>query len=432
MTSIQSGPSYHWTHEKAERWNALKRESTLMLIRRIVEHSDEMALHVFHETRTLFYRNGKWVRLVEFLRALRDSSAGYNPGSINISEVSDDSYDLTLAKFRNIPSPSVATQSSLEDDRSKDQFTWNVDCRHHFKSLMNKIEAELSRKALTSENDVESAVSKITTKFVGRHFYLSLKECRRRKTTSIRYAWAVQGRVLYLYYPAYLTAAQFLNWLEDNMKDVDLDALNEKDRIQAIIDEKYPCGANIRADDPEILEEAKREDKPWLDQKHPGGTDIQADDPETADNLGMEDKPPIEYNEGNEFSDRLGIHVAKEKSENLDDLRPAIRSLGKERVYNLVKRIFTDMADEQYNLSEVARKFNLSKATLSRFAGSDWRKDEDIKQLSKADIPDLWINTARVLAKNTTLMETVKSTGFVGAIDDILTIVGPQKGPNDE
>ena len=149
----------------------------------------------------------------------------------------------------------------------------------------------------------------------------------------------------------------------------------------------------------------------------------------------MEDKPPIEYKEGNQFSDRLSDHVAKEKSENLEDLRPAIGSLGKEGVYNLVSRIFADMADEQYNLSEVARDFNLSKATLSRFAGSDWLrsgKDEDMEQLSKADIPDLWINTTRVLAENPTLMETVRNTGFGGDIDDILTIVGPKEGQKNE
>ena len=185
-------------------------------------------------------------------------------------------------------------------------------------------------------------------------------------------------------------------------------------------------------DDPEILEESESEDKPCIDQKYFGGTYVQADDPKIADKLGMEDKPPIENEEGYQFSNRLSIHVAKEKSENLEELRPAIKSLGKEGVYNLVSRIFADMADEQYNLSEVARNFDLSKATLSRFAGSDWRKDEDMKELSKSDIPDLWINTARVLAENPTLMETVRNTGFGGNIDDILTVIGPKEGQENE
>ena len=180
------------------------------------------------------------------------------------------------------------------------------------------------------------------------------------------------------------------------------------------------------------LKNPEGEDESWIDKKYPGDTDVLTDDPEIADELKIEGKPPIEYKEGNQFSDRLSVHVAKEKSENLEELRPAIRSLGKEGVYNLVNRIFADMADEQYNLSEVARNFNLSKATLSRFAGSDWLKDEDMNQLSKADIPDLWINTTRVLAENPILMETVKNTGFGYVIDDILTIVGPKEGQKNE
>lgn len=402
-----------------------------MLIRRIVKNSDEVALHVFHETRTLFYRNGQWVRLVEFLRALKDSSAGNNPGSINISEVSDDAYDLTLAKFRNIPSQKLVIQDSLEDV-SNSQFTWNVDCRLHFRSLLRQIDAELSEKAITSETDIESTVSELSTRFVARHFYWSLKECRRRNTNSIRYAWAVQGRVLYLYYPAYLTAAQFLNWLENNMKDVDLDAPNEKDRIQAIIDEKYPCGANIGVDDPKILEASSGKDEPSIDRSYHCDTYLPAHDPAIADEIASENKTPSEYREGHQFFECLSAHVAREKSENLEELRPAIGSLGKEGVYNLVNRIFADIADEQYNLSEVARNFNISKATLSRFAGSEWRKDEDIGQLSKADIPDLWINTAHALAENRTLMETVRDTGFGYVIDDILRIVGPKEGQKNE
>ena len=101
-------------------------------------------------------------------------------------------------------------------------------------------------------------------------------------------------------------------------------------------------------------------------------------------------------------------------------------------MYNLVNRIFTDMEDEQYNLSEVARNFNLSKATLSRFAGSDWLGNEETGQISRADIPDLWINTANVLAENPALTETLKNTGYADVIDDILTIVGPQKGSQNE
>ena len=410
--------------------------STVSLIRKIVEDSDELALHVFHETRTLFYRSGKWVRLAEFVMAMKDGSIRSEEEDkskhTDISEVSDDAYDLTMAKFRNLPSQNLKPGKADKNASDNNRFTWNVDCRLYFKALLKKIDTALNKAAITSEIDIEETVANIATRFVIHHFHLSIKESKRRNTISIRYAWDVGGRIIYLFYPSHLTAKQFRKWLEDNIKDVNPDAPDEKNRIQKIIDQKYPCGANIRANDPEIIEGPEMEDKPRIDQKYPGGTNVQAYDPEIADKLGMEDKPSIENEEGDQFSNRLSVHVAKEKSDNLEELRPAIGMLGEEGVYNLVSRIFADMADEHYNLSEVARNFNLSKATLSRFAGSDWLKDEDMGQLSKSDIPDLWINTTRVLAKNPTFMETVRNSGFGGVINGILTIVGPQKGPNDD
>jgi hypothetical protein len=413
------------------RFNSLKKESTVSLMRRIVDNSDTLAVKVFHEMRRLFYRSGKWVRLAEFVRALKDSSVGgareEKSAFINMSEVSDSAYDLTLAKFRNIPSQNL--NPVMTDNKG---FTWNVDCRKYFKALLEKIDTTLNEEKITSEIDIENRVAEIAMGFVIGHFDLSMKECKRRDTTSTRYVWEVGGRKIYLFRPSHLTAGQLRKWLEDNIADINPDAPHEQDRIQAMIDKKHPCGATIRTDDHEILEAQERDNELWSDQKYPSGTSVQADDPEIVDEPGMEDKPSIEYNEGSQFSARLSVYVAKEKSENLNALRPAIGILGKEGVHDLVIRIFEDMEDGQYNLSKVARDFTLSKATLSRFAGSDWRKDEDMKQLSKEDIPDLWINTSRVLAENTALMETVKSTKYFGVIDDILAIVGPKEGQKNE
>lgn len=413
------------------QWNALKKESTISLLRRIVQDSDTLALKVFHETRTLFYRNGKWVRLTEFVRSLKESSlrgAGEDiPTHIDMGKASDNAYDLTLAKFYNIPSQdlkSVKEDSSASDNNG---FTWNVDCRFYFKQLLKNIDEDLSKKPIISEADIEEKVASIITRFVIRHFHLSMKESKRRDTTSIRYAWEVGGRIIYLFYPSYLTAKQFRKWLEDNVTDINPDAPDEKNRIQKIIDQKYPCGADIRVDDPKTFEDPEMEDNPGIGYKEGSRSSNKL-----SLDFAMEDKYWIEHTEGNQFSDSLRLYVAKEKSEHLDDLRPAIRNLGKEVVYNLVNRIFMDIADEQYNLSEVASNFNLSKATLSRFAGSDWLKDEDMEQLSKADIPDLWINTARVLAEHTNLMETVKNTQYSSIIDDILTIVSPKEGQENE
>lgn len=406
MDHKSSGHIHSNVHEsETARLNALKKESTISLMRRIVDDSDRLALRIFHDTRTLFYYNGKWLRLAEFVITLRDRKIrekGEDESNRNyMSHVTDEAYDLTLAKFHNIPSEKH--DKLISDDGTSDAngFTWGVDCRLYFKYLLENIDTELKKKQVTSEADIEAKVASIANGFVRRHFYLSLKECRRRDTTSIRHPWEVNGRIIYLFRPSHLTAKQFRDWLEKHITDFNPDDPYEKNRIQEIIDQKYSRGVIVPDDDPEIAKE-----------------------------LGIIDKDRLELNEGNQFSDRLSVYVAKEKSCNLEKLRPAIKKLGKENVYNLVNRIFKDMVEEQYNLSEVARHFSLSKATLSRFAGSEWFEDRD--QQSRIEIPDLWANTARVLAKHPQLMETVRTSGFAGAIEEILKMITPKKEPKNE
>jgi len=55
-----------------------------------------------------------------------------------------------------------------------------------------------------------------------------------------------------------------------------------------------------------------------------------------------------------------------------------------------------------------------------------------MSQISNADIPDLWINTAHVLAEHPEFMEIVMNTGFKDVIDNILRIIDPQEDPKNE
>ena len=397
-------PNQNMNHPEPARLQLLKKESTISLIQRIAEDSDVLALKVFHETRNSFYRNGRWVRLVEFIRALKDGrlQEDENQSShISMNEVLDDAYNLTLAKFYNIPAMNRDASKSQGNDESTERFTWNVDCRLYFKGLLNKIDRELMKELQISETDKESKVAMIMTRFVIKHFYLSKKECERRNKNSTRYEWKVKGKTIYLFYPSHLSAKQFREWLHENITEVDPDAPGERDRIQEIIDRACHRGENIQIDDPEFIKRYGKEDP----------------------SLSLQSEESC-------LCDRLSVDVAKEKSQNLSMLRPSIRSLGKEKVYELVNRIFTDLQDSKYELSRVALDFGLSKASLSRFAGSDWLKDIDNK--SEKMIPDLWVNTAHVLAENPVLMETVRSAGFSEILGIILKIIGPKKGPTNE
>jgi hypothetical protein len=99
----------------------------------------------------------------------------------------------------------------------------------------------------------------------------------------------------------------------------------------------------------------------------------------------------------------LAEAVADEKVKNIQKQRESIRALGKERLEQLILRIFKDLNDGQYKDKEVAEQFGLRKATFSRFAGSRW--------LQGNSIPDLWRNTTEVLSTNPTFKEVAINTG---------------------
>ena len=80
--------------------------------------------------------------------------------------------------------------------------------------------------------------------------------------------------------------------------------------------------------------------------------------------------------------------------------------LGKKRFKQLILRIFENIKSGEYSDEKLARDFGLSKATFSRFAGSQWHKKE-------TPIPDLWLNTAKVLSQNSTFKKVTKETGFL-------------------
>lgn len=398
--SITAGAGFR-VLDSAQRM-ALKKESTLSLIQRIVVESCLVALSVFHE-RSLFYHNGKWVRLAEFVLAMKEGKGREakrtNRPHLYREAIYDEVYDLTLAKFSNFPSPKTSSTKFGRAPQNNNRFTEKVDCRFYFKQLLEELDEELNEKQITAEIEIEEMVSKIATRFVVRHFYMSLKECRRRHKNSIKYAWRVKSRTWYLYYPSYLTPKQFLDWLEANVTEFDPGTFNEKDRIQALIDQNFPLGNKVQ-----------REDTDLVDQRS-----IQGDH-------------YVEYREGEQFVNKLSIRIAQEKSGNFKTLRPAIRDLGQTAVYDLVKRVFSDLADEKYDLGKVARDFKLSKSSLCRFAGTNWFRNlgKEIK------IPDLWANTAHVLASELVFMEAVENAGFVGALDMVLKVVKPKEGLNDD
>jgi len=198
---------------------------------------------------------------------------------------------------------------------------------------------------------------------VKRHFGFSLLESwRNGNGYDSRYAWAVTGGKIYVYFPRTLSGRARRAWLEANIDDPDPRRRGEAARIQAIVDREWPKFHTMPYDpaNPEIARHAAKN---------------QAPSSSTLDVF-----PTV----------RLAEIVAREKVANIDRQRPAIRALG-DSLYLLIIRIFNELRDGNDNFSaEIRQDFRLSKAALSRFAGTRWSRGGPDGEAFR--VPDLWRN----------------------------------------
>lgn len=176
-----------------------------------------------------------------------------------------------------------------------------------------------------------------------------------------------------------MTARQCRAWLESNVTTVRPIALPAVTGVQAIIDERlFP---------PQLA--ARRNARPITPS-----TAIQTPARLAAD--------------GGEADGRLAHFIACEKAEMIDQQRPAIRALGKSALMALVLRVFEAVVSGKYRPSAVARAFGLSKAAMTRFAGSRWSTRP---HGSPAGVPDLWRNMAQILATDEKFIEAAVKIG---------------------
>jgi hypothetical protein len=115
------------------------------------------------------------------------------------------------------------------------------------------------------------------------------------------------------------------------------------------------------------------------------------------------------------------LTIAQEKVHNIDQMRPAIRALGKESLHAIIMRIFDDIYGDKFEDNRIASEFGLSKATFSRFAGSRWFEKIDDE---KIQIPDLWQNMAKLMATDPDFMELALSAGIMPRLKKVCGIIG--------
>lgn len=358
------------------------------LIKKIVNESDPVALEEFHNNRTVFrFRSGEKceLRFIEFLYWLCEKVEYDKSLGRQAFEIASTAFDITLKKFKNLPGQSTLPVKT-DPQKNRTKRGRGPDCRRYYKAYLTRITKLFRDKPPASQIEAEDRAALCMQGLVRYHFYLDQLEAKRKISKSwSRYNWNIKGGTIRILMPVVINGHKRREWLEKNIKDPDPDKEGEKQRIQKIIDTKLKTVSKV------------------ID----GITELQ--------NGGA----PLWPKKDEEFGIILGQVVADEKAENIDQLRRSVRNLGKKKLKRMIVRIFEDVNSQEYEDGKIAKEFGLSKATFSRFAGSRWSE-------AKSPIPDLWLNTAKVLSEHEIFDEVATQTGYLEIAKTILRENSPQ------
>lgn len=374
--------------------SALSKESTVQLVRRIVERSDKLALRVLMEDRKLFHLKGEYPLLLpEFLLKMRDRLAPLDECDIADCDFADCVYDLTLSKYINLPD-SPGDQVNSTDHSLKGS---GVDCRNYYKPFLLSMERRINAGDFVNQAEEEFVAGQLLNKLIWKAFFFSKLECRRGSLFSVRYVWEVNGIKFTLWYPSYMKAKKFKEWLEEHFGDIHPDSRTEQKRLQkhlqSVIDRNLIRGFHISLDEPGADSILRVEDELCSQEVYEGFAIVRS----------------------------LAETVAQEKVENIHELRPSIKALGGRTLESLILQIFSALSGGDYEASRLADQYEISRPTFSRFAGSKWFEKKGDNEV--ATIPDLWRNTAQILRGNTVFMETVLACGVADGLEEVLNIM---------
>ena len=361
--------------QSSSRTIAYRSFSLVDLAAKVVEQEDPAALEEILN-RTLFHSAERpRLRFTEYLETLSIWALGKTWRSVKSIETADKTYDMTLDKFSNMTSAPGLQPVQMKRN--------GPDCRLYWRAFLDYVKKEFEKDPPAGHLEAEKRAAASLQRFVRRHFFLSFLEAERAANEFwSRYNWRVGNRSIILWLPRFLKGAERRKWLEKNIHDPNPDSPQERERIQAVIGRKLGTMAFVQM----------REDI---------GTDPSGD---IID----------EISGSRHFGTELSQLVAKEKSADIENQRRSIRKLGKKNLKRLVLRIFKDIESGSFQDQQVAKDFGLSKSTFSRFAGSRW-------QSSGTDtIPDLWLNTAQVLASHEDFKAAAIEAGVYADVKKIL------------
>jgi len=350
----------------------------------IFRDGDLAALKELHANRPLFrLKESKQLLMAEYLVQLKHCRIAYEWCGQDCM-VMEKAYDLTLAKFFNMPVEC--------DDGTESTETEGPDCRYYYKAFYVYAIAKLRQKSSKNVVRAEYMSAELLQGMVKRHFYLSCLECSRQAQKLVkRYAWKLNGQTLYIWLPTEMPGRRCKTWLRGSVPDVDPAQPGERDRVQTIVN-KLIAKRRIFS-----LDELERK----------------------GENVYLTSDPGPPMIERAISTDGLARSVAEEKADSIEHQRPAIQSLGKAKLRQLVGRVFDDLVGERYEAKGIAADFGLSKATFSRFAGSKWTRTQN--EGTVTTVPDLWRNLAHVLASHRSFRRAAKEAGVWKRVCDVIS-----------
>ena len=358
----------------------------LELTERIANHSDTEAAKEHLENRPLSRPEYKGSHnLVEYIALLRDSGiakrwCGYD------ALVLDAAYDLTIDKFFNIP---------VQTDDDEQQRSRCTDCRPYFLAYFIYTSDLFKENPPANALEADMISSESMRKMVVRQFRFSCREARRRLYKFVRrYRWRFPEfeKDIYVWLPWEIPRGQCQAWLKVQILDVDPQRPGEQERVQQEID--------------------------WLLAKRKLFSLEELD--RVGESLPPSPDPLPSAIETQVSVEGLAETVACEKAERIKEQRPTIYHLGEEKLKKLIRTVFAKLAYGEYVEKDIARRFGLSEATFSRFAGSRWQSSSD--DTVESLVPDLWRNVAHTLADHLDFVVAAQKAGVWKRVSGVLGI----------
>ena len=355
--------------------------SLLRLAELIAGNSDGKALHELHNNRRVFHyhSDSQPLRLSEFADRLRQSNQG-RQWCNGEAQILEQAYDLTISKFSNLP---------CSDRNSPQVKLTGPNCLYYYEAFIKYAARKTDSKNYYSDDDREKQVCELFQYYVIRQFRLSCLQCCREGRELIkRYLWKLNGHTMDIMLPVDIPPTQCSKWLAEKVPDADPTQPGERSRIQNIVNEFIAA-------------------RKLLSLENIENNDIAANSAYLV--------PEIEK----EMTvNSLADVVADEKARNISFQRKAIQQLGTDKLRQLIRRVFESLSWDNYEVLKIAETFGINQATFSRFAGSRW-----LTQNHKDDgspVPDLWLNTAQVLAGHPVFVRVARDTGILERVEEVL------------